>query len=403
LAFPKITVAILCVVLLGLTEVAFAQNPTPPPHPDPNQVSDSLNSVFLLSISSYPRTGNLTGLDAWAIGQSGVIIHWNGTKWSEINSPTTDNLQCLFMVNSTSGWAVGGGLTKGTILNYDGKNWTEWTKVFNPSTNNSSITAPLNSVGFDANGSTGWIVGGAGNIFSWNGTGWVGMPQENVTLRAVSIAASNNAWVVGDKGTILNWHGSAWSKVTSPTNATLRSVSVNNATSGWAVGGDGNAGTILSLNNAGWSNWSKISFTANSSADMINATLNSISMATPNLGWTVGASGWMLNWNGSMWLGQTGATSQVLNAVSMAQNVTSAAWAVGGGGTILGWDGMHWAGQFASSLPGTPTSTLPPASTPQGPTPTPSVPEYPMAMVGTCLAIILVTSFIAKIKLPRKP
>lgn len=178
----------------------------------------------------------------------------------------------------------------------------------------------------------------------------------NVTLHAISIPpSSSDAWVVGDNGTILRWNGSVWGKINSNTISSLRTIAMVNTTDGWIAGGDGNVGTLLSLNSTGVANWTRISFTPSSANDKINTTLNSISFATPYCGWVVGGGGWMLQWNGSIWLGQTGKTPHTLNSVSMPQNVTSAAWAVGDSGTILAWDGSQWAPVKAMDIPEIPT------------------------------------------------
>jgi uncharacterized repeat protein (TIGR01451 family) len=50
-----------------------------------------------------------------------VIYHYNGSSWSEVDSPTDKTLRDVYMFDgSVEGWAVG---TDGTILFYDGENW----------------------------------------------------------------------------------------------------------------------------------------------------------------------------------------------------------------------------------------------------------------------------------------
>jgi len=45
--------------------------------------------------------------DGWAVGSDGIIIHWDGTSWSNVASPTGAWLSCVEMVSSTDGWIVG--------------------------------------------------------------------------------------------------------------------------------------------------------------------------------------------------------------------------------------------------------------------------------------------------------
>lgn len=48
----------------------------------------NLNGVFMLS-----------GTDGWAVGNGGLMLHWNGTQWSVIASPTTNRLNKLFLLS----------------------------------------------------------------------------------------------------------------------------------------------------------------------------------------------------------------------------------------------------------------------------------------------------------------
>ena len=71
-------------------------------------------------------TNNLNGLwgssgsDVFAVGDSGTILHYDGTAWSAVPSPTTDNLNGIWGNSATHAFAVG---DNGTILQYDGLNW----------------------------------------------------------------------------------------------------------------------------------------------------------------------------------------------------------------------------------------------------------------------------------------
>jgi hypothetical protein len=355
----RLVVSFLILILLSSTGGALAQTITVPPSPSSNQLSATLYSVCVVNKAAGNSNGNISDYEAWAVGQTGVVLHWDGQKWMQVLNPTSMNLYGVFMVNSSSGWAVGGSDTRGIILHYDGKNWTEWANIFNPSTNNATITTALNSVAFDENGTTGVIVGPQGSMYRWNGSGWVGTPQMNVTLRGISFAPhTSDAWVCGDNGTILTLRNGAWTKVNSSTAATVRTISVGNSTSGWAAGGDDGVGLLLSLNATGWSKWDKISFSANSTSDKVNVTLNALSISTSNYGWVVGDAGWMLKWNGSVWVGQTGKTSFAVTSVSLPQNVTSMGWAVGDSGTILVLNGTEWKSIHATDIPELPTPLL---------------------------------------------
>ncbi len=61
---------------------------------------------------------------AFAVGQFGVILRWDGTSWSEDPqsiSLTQSQLNAVAFTSSGEGWAVG---ANGTILHYDGRRWS---------------------------------------------------------------------------------------------------------------------------------------------------------------------------------------------------------------------------------------------------------------------------------------
>jgi len=102
--------------------------------------------------------------DGWAVGYKGTIIHWDGTEWSNVTSPTTANLYSLHMVSADDGWAVGYPVGYyGTIIHWDG---TEWSNVTSPT------TLPLESLHM-VSADDGWAVGWFGTIIRWTGAEWI--------------------------------------------------------------------------------------------------------------------------------------------------------------------------------------------------------------------------------------
>jgi hypothetical protein len=58
--------------------------------------------------------------DGWAVGYMGATVHWNGTHWSNVTSPTTSDLFSVDMISPSDGWAVG---RYGTIIQWTGSEW----------------------------------------------------------------------------------------------------------------------------------------------------------------------------------------------------------------------------------------------------------------------------------------
>ena len=72
-------------------------------------VTTTLNSVSMISST-----------DGWAVGDDGVILHWDGSTWTQQSSPTIAELNELLMLSSTDGWIVSS-WTQNMVAHYDMK------------------------------------------------------------------------------------------------------------------------------------------------------------------------------------------------------------------------------------------------------------------------------------------
>jgi hypothetical protein len=346
----QLAAALSIILLCSIFSVAFAQSSTINSVTSPTKTT--LNSVFIVNnVTSANK--ELSNLDAWAVGNNGVIVHWNGNSWSTVTSPTTMNLYSIFMVNTTSGWAVGGSSNSGVILWYNCGSWSIWKNVsFSGYTNaTDSINATLYSVTADSTGVSGWIVGAGGVALSWCGGTWFGFT--NVThnnLRSVSISHDSvNAWAVGDNGTIVRYNGSGWINVSSPTKANLYTVQMVNSTYGWAAGGSNSNGSVIVYNGVTWSNWTKYNFAPNNAiTNTVNATIYSLSFENATSAWAVGSQGAVMYWNGTTWSCYSNVVNGTLWSVSVVHGVTGVnqAWAVGDNGIIIAFNGTNWVPEF---------------------------------------------------------
>jgi hypothetical protein len=253
-----------------------------------------------------------SGSDAWAVGDydnngvsDSLVLHWNGTAWSRVNSPTaryTDfGLDGVSAVSGSDAWAVGvrgipsdGGRSATLILHWDG---TAWTQGDSPSPGSG-----LNRlVGVGArSGSDAWAVGFYSSydnpyvsdtlILRWNGAAWTQVQSPSPSsvsyneLHGVSAVSGSDAWAVGfydvneiggSRTLILHWNGTAWTQVKSPNPScpdysyswnSLYGVSTRSGSDAWAVGdyGDcdfatGKAATLAAhWNGRAWVNVSAI-------------------------------------------------------------------------------------------------------------------------------------------------
>jgi len=183
------------------------------------------------------------------------------------------------------------------------------------------------------------------------------------TLNAVSMLSNAEGWavgnVVGSAFTLLHYAGSSWSLATSPTACSgqnLNGVSAVYHQEAWAVGvnygGNGSCGgtkryTVLYWNGTGWTELTPTSSIPIPADNNNNQTLNAVHVIDSNndgkgdVGFAVGNSGTILQYNGSAWTKSSDhPTSNHLLDVYVVS--ASEAWAVGAGGVIIKWDGSSW-------------------------------------------------------------
>jgi len=190
-------------------------------------------------------TNNLNGLwgssgsDVFAVGDSGTILHYDGTAWSAVASPTTDNLNGIWGSSATHAFAVG---DSGTILQYDGLNWLT---VPSTTTNN------LNSV-WGYSDLYAYAVGDAGTFLYYNGSWSIPMPPGTFTgnLNTIWGLSGSNIFVVGDGGIIGHFGGIPGGFMDSGTTENLKDIWGPSSNSVYAVGSNG---TFLFYDGYSWS------------------------------------------------------------------------------------------------------------------------------------------------------
>ena len=212
--------------------------------------------------------------NVWAVGywccDSGktqnLIMHWNGSSWSEVSSPSVSGqfnlLLGVYAVADDDVWAVGHNTSNGhstAILHWDG---TVWDDISSP---NPGVHNYLFGVTCTASNNC-WAVGASLEFnasketltLRWNGTSWSTVTSPNGAeggnvLYGTDDVDSNYVWAVGGaedppyQTMTMMWDGTDWEVVSSPNQGSsqyneLRAVSVTPGTSVaaggtvWAVG-----------------------------------------------------------------------------------------------------------------------------------------------------------------------
>ena len=217
--------------------------------------------------------------DIWAVGYTDTTagphhfnplsLHWDGTAWTVVPTPTTPggSLLAVKAFASDNVWAVGEhqalsghDITSTTyILHWDG---TLWSVV--PSPNQPVAVNALYGVSGTASNDV-WAVGSTGASFTdngalalhWDGATWTIVPTATTSgadpLRAVVAVAPHNVWAVGTVDGIPlteRWNGTAWSVIPTPAvepGAGLVAISASRSKSLWTSGSQGSDELFLKL------------------------------------------------------------------------------------------------------------------------------------------------------------
>jgi hypothetical protein len=143
-----------------------------------------------------------------------LILHWNGTSWQRVPSPSPGAVDLLTSVgasSATSAWAVG--LTQASITSAPQTftlrwNGSAWKQVASPDPGGPGRSDQLFGVVVNS-ASSAWAVGSSAGskviILRWNGSAWAAVPSPNPgslsnELLGVAAQSASNIWGVGDFG-----------------------------------------------------------------------------------------------------------------------------------------------------------------------------------------------------------
>jgi hypothetical protein len=127
--------------------------------------------------------------NAWAVGAHGTILHFDGTQWTSVTSPTPLKLVRIWGSSATNVWAVG----DSAIVQYNGTTWAVPPSAQGFLKNNQSqqsglVDFQIGMFGFAANDL--YVGTSYGGIQRWDGLMWndVAMDSQNGGGRIVAIS-----------------------------------------------------------------------------------------------------------------------------------------------------------------------------------------------------------------------
>lgn len=131
--------------------------------------------------------------NAWAVGPSGAIWYWNGSRWTAEANAIRSNLHGIFGLSADAIWAVG---DSGTVLRRTSTGG--WSNLSGLVTG-----AALNGV-WAASPSSVFVVGDSGTVAFHNGTSWsFDASGTTANLTAVTGSDANAVFAVSQTGAVL--------------------------------------------------------------------------------------------------------------------------------------------------------------------------------------------------------
>lgn len=252
----------------------------------------------------------------FAVGEQSVVLRFNGSSWSPIDSGVTARMSTVTGNSATDVHTAGSGV----LRRYNGSTWSTptsgvfagWLGSWAASTND------VYAVGTFQSGSATSYLG------RFNGTSWA--EADNVVgpyIRGVWGGSTTNILAVGDGGVLQVWDGSTWIQSTIA-GSRLNDVFGVSATDVFAVGD--NATIVRSTDGGG--NWGPMA------APTVSCCSGGLWGSSSNEVYATGtAAGLLVRFNGATWDTVSTGSGQVLYGVGGTSD--GDVWAVGNAGTIL--------------------------------------------------------------------
>lgn len=192
--------------------------------------------------------------NVWAVGDKGEMLRWDGAAWSlsryDGTSVTSQplgshdppalqyTLRGVWGSSGSSVFAVG---DSGVVLRYDGSSWTRMA---------TGTTAQLNRV-WGSSASNVYAATSTGRLLRYNGQSWSFVPgvQAPGALWSVWGTSATNVYAVGDGGIVFRYNGTNWQRIRLPTRLPLYAV--------WGTGPSsvhvgGAEGALYRFDGTGW-------------------------------------------------------------------------------------------------------------------------------------------------------
>jgi hypothetical protein len=156
----------------------------------------------------------LSSNDLYAVGDKGTILHFDGSNWTKMNCPTTKDLYSICGTSDNNVWACGYNLeTQQTvILHFAGAYWSIDSVSNRPPSETGGFLSvwACDSASHHRAYTTGSMLYRKTDANGWNRDS--SSLTTNLYGQFVTGSSSNNLFVVGTGGSVLHWNGNSWKR-----------------------------------------------------------------------------------------------------------------------------------------------------------------------------------------------
>ncbi|HET9930877.1 MAG TPA: hypothetical protein VFQ35_09330 [Polyangiaceae bacterium] len=290
--------------------------------PPPAPVKDSTCSAdHWCVVSGLPKQVTFSAVwgasanDIWIAGESGTLLHWDGSTWTEVPSGTQSALRALSGTSAKDVWAAG---LDGVLLHFDGSSWSSTQKSGAPW---SPATGPNERPIYTVFAAPNALWAGGSGIRSFDGAKW-SEPHHGSHLPTMSVWGSDakNLWAVGLQGTVYRWEGHHWARAGNDMGPNFFAIWGSAPNDIWIVG---SAGAIVH-----WGGETHATVASGTTND-----LHAVLGFSSNDVWAAGDQGAILHWQGSAWA--SSASPSKLGLLGIWGASAKDIWLVGENGVVL--------------------------------------------------------------------
>lgn len=310
--------------LLMLALAGCGDSPEPDAYPWKRIESPTQNT--LMDVASVSPTL------AWAVGNAGTILRWDGTAWAEVNSGTNVSLSKVRSASPADGWALG---SSGELVQFDGAQWKVVSSGVDVDFNDILALGPTSAlaVSDDLEGTSVWQWDGAAWTPKAGGAGlsfghiWGGGPND------VWVAESTPYGSNADGARVFHYDGSGWVNVTPELSASNHSWKgiVGGGGAVWllgttssTLGGETQTDVVFRRVNGAWER-----------DDSFAGADGDIWLSDNENGFSVGDSGRIERLTAGSWSSSLPVDSNAVRLYGVAGTSPADLWAVGNQGVIL--------------------------------------------------------------------